>query len=213
MALSLRVATQPIPETMTVLVETGIERTAAAHVTIGESLVTACWSTVPTACVDWVLGDETSQGPVHQPADQAPIVYRRSCGWLGPGQHWEAVTGRLCGRCSSMVGPWALAEPGHLTGGRLLDLALEVAEFAAWERESQRRELTAHLTADVEDTVRRLAAGDLELRLLPDIATMPGPGVGLDGGEIVAWGCLPDIDGGDDPEVVEVARPIPAGCR
>lgn len=213
MALSLRVATQPIPETMTVLVETGIERTAAAHVTIGESLVTACWSTVPTACVDWLLGDETSMGPVHQPADQAPIVYRRSCGWLGPGPHWEAITGRLCERCSSMVGPWALAEPGHLTGSRLLDLALEVAEFATWERESQRRELTAHLTADVEDTVRRIAAGDLELRLLPDLATMTGPGIGIDGGEIVAWGCLPGPDGLDDHEVVEVARPIPAGCR
>ena len=214
MALSLRITTQPPPEIVTVLVATGIAHTAAAHVTIGESLVTACWSTVPTACVDWLFGDPGHLGPVHQPADQPPTVYRRSCGWLaGPGPHWEAVTGRLCGRCGSMVGPWALAEPGHLTGSRLLDLALEVAEFATWEREQQRRALTADLTDDLEDTIRRLADGSLELRLLPDLATMTGPGVGVDGDEIVAWATMPGPDGLDDHEVVEVSRPIPTGGR
>lgn len=213
MALSLKITTQPPPEIVTVLVATGIPHTAAAHVTIGESLITTCWSTFPTPCVDWLLGDPDHLGPVHQPADKPPTVYRRSCGWLGPGPHWEAVTGRLCGRCGSMVGPSALAEPGHLTGSRLIDLALEVAEIAGWERGQQRRALTAALIDDLEDTIRRLADGSLELRLLPDLATMTEPGIGVDGDQVVAWATMPGPDGLDDHEVVEVARPLPTGCR
>jgi hypothetical protein len=158
MTTSLRTATQPIPKTITTLVETGVLATAAAHITIGDSLVTAVWSTMPFACTDWLLGDTVSKGPVHYTADRVPVVQRRSCGWLpGPGPHWEVVTAHRCERCTEMIDPPALAEPGHLTGDKLINLAREVAELANDERESQRRELIAHLAGDAERLARSMA--------------------------------------------------------
>jgi hypothetical protein len=160
---------QPLPDepgqtretssmTTSLRIETGVLSTAAAHITIGDSLVTAVWSTMPFACIDWLLGDTASKGPVHYTADRAPIVYRRSCGWLpGPGPHWEVVTAHRCERCTEMIGPPALAEPGHLTGRKLIDLAREVAELANDERESQRRKLIAHLAGDAERLARSMA--------------------------------------------------------
>lgn len=149
---------KPIPKTITTLVETGVLATAAAHITIGDSLVTAVWSTMPFACTDWLLGDTVSKGPVHYTVDRVPIVQRRSGGYpTGPGPYWEVVTAHRCERCTEMIGPPALAEPGHLTGGKLIDLAREVAELANDERESQRRELVAHLTGDAKRLARSMA--------------------------------------------------------
>src|SRR5690554_5014269 len=56
--------------TSSTIIPTGVEGTSAAHLVIDhwydETPITVAWSTVPTACTDWVLGDLGSQGPVHQ---------------------------------------------------------------------------------------------------------------------------------------------------
>lgn len=185
--------------TSTTIIPTGVERTSAAHVVIGEDPITVVWSTIPVACTDWLLGDVTSQGPVRQAPDEVPPV-------------WAAITEVQCEVCGSMVGPWALVRDGHLTGDELTDLAVEIAELADEERESQRNTLIAHLTDEAEDTAHRLADGSLERDEVPNVGAMAEPGVGLAGDKVVAWSTMPALDGGDDPEIVEVARPIPAGC-
>src|SRR5690606_18217616 len=115
-----------------------------------------------------------------------------------------------------MVGPWALVRDGHLTGDELTEVAREVAELTDEEREAQRDALVASLTADVEDTVRRLVDGTLTQDELPDLAAMAEPGIGVHGNEVVAWATMPHPDGPSaygpaDPEIIEVRRPIPTG--
>jgi hypothetical protein len=190
------------------IVETGVEHTSAAHVVVDDEPITVCWSTIPVACSDYLLGDISSQGPVHQPADQVPDLWRSS---NSTRSDWQPRTEVQCGVCGQMIGPWALAEPGHLEGDELLDLAGEVAELADQQREGQRRKLIASLDDDAEDVAIRLADGDLELAEVPDLRAMAEPGVGIYGNQIVAWATLPALDGGDDPEIVEVTRPIPTG--
>lgn len=195
------------------IIPTGVKHTSAAHLVIDhrydESPVTVVWSTVPTACTDWVLGDISSLGPVHQPADEVPAIWNAS----GLFPSWVAITEVQCGRCGSMVGPWALVRDGHLEGDELAEVAREVAELAAEERESQRAKLIASLTDDAEDVASQLADGALALDEVPYVGAMDRPGVGRDGDEVVAWGFLPSLAGGGDDEIVEVARPIPAGYR
>lgn len=200
--------------TRTNIVPTGVERTSAAHLLIDhrydESPVTVIWSTIPVACTDWVLGDISSQGPVHQPADEVPDIWNSNDGGF---PIWHARTEVRCGTCGQMVGPWALVRDGHLEGDELTEVAREVAELADEEREAQRTKLIARLTADAEDVAYRLADGDLEWSEVPDLGAMFDPGVGLNGDEVVAWSTMPDPDGGETPEIVEVARPIPIGRR
>lgn len=200
--------------TSSTIIPTGVEHTAAAHLVIDhwydESPITVVWSTTPVACTDWVLGDVSSQGPVHQPADQVPSIVPSTIGIF---PSWGAITEVQCGRCGAMIGPWALVRDGHLEGDELTDVAREVAELADQERESQRRKLIASLTDDAEDTARQLADGNLTRDELPHIGHMAQPGVGVDGDEVIAWGFLPSLAGDGDDEIVEVARPIPTGCR
>ena len=200
--------------TSATIIPTGVEHTAAAHLVIDhwydESPITVAWSTVPVACTDWVLGDVSSQGPVHQPADQVPSIVSST---IGAFPSWAAITEVQCGRCGAMVGPWALVRDGHLEGDELTDVAREVAELADQERESQRTKLIAALTDDAEDVASQLAAGALALDEVPYVGAMDRPGVGRDGDEIIAWGFLPDPAGGSDDEIIEVVRPLPAGCR
>ena len=195
------------------IIPTGVPRTSAAHLVIDhrydETPITVVWSTVPVACTDWVLGDISSQGPVHYPADRVPAIWNSSASGIFPS--WVAITEVQCGRCGAMVGPWALVRDGHLEGDELTEVAREVAELADEERESQRAKLVASLTDDAEDTVRDLADGTLTRDELPYIGHMDRPGVGLDGDEVIAWGFLPDPAGGCDDEIVEVTRPIPTG--
>ena len=199
--------------TSTNIIPTGVEHTSAAHLLIDhrydESPVTVVWSTIPVACTDFVLGDVSSLGPVHQPADEVPYIWNAS----GLFPSWVAITEVQCGRCGAMVGPWALVRDGHLEGDELAEVAREVAELAAEEREAQRTKLIAYLTDDAEDTASRLADGSLALDEVPYVGAMDRPGVGVDGDEVIAWGVLPALDGGCDDEIVEVVRPIPAGCR
>jgi len=194
--------------TSTIIIPTGVERTSAAHLVIDEEPITVIWSTIPVPCTDWVLGDISSQGPVHQPADEVPYIWNSAS---VPCPSWTAITEVQCGRCGSMVGPWALVRDGHLEGDELTDVAREVAELADEEREAQRSKLIAYLTDEAEDTARQLADGSLTRDELPYIGHMARPGVGLDGDEVIAWGFLPDPAGGGDDEIVEVVRPIPAG--
>lgn len=194
----------------TTLLRTGIKHTAAAHMVVDGEPITVAWSTIPIACSDWVLGDVSSQGPVCQEPDQPPAVWKSGNSTRSA---WQPRTEVQCGRCGQMVGPWALVSDGHLDDDELADLALEVAEHADYERERQRRELIDHLADEAEDVANRLADGDLERSEVPDVRAMSEPGVGIDGDEIVAWGCLPALDGSLDDEIVEVTRPLPTGCR
>ena len=200
--------------TSSAIIPTGVEHTSAAHLVIDhwydESPITVVWSTAPVACTDWVLGDVSSQGPVHQPADRVPSIVSNT---IGAFPSWAAITEVQCGRCGAMVGPWALVRDGHLEGDELTDVAREVAELADQERESQRRKLIASLTDDAEDVASRLADGSLALDEVPYVGAMDRPGVGRDGDEVIAWGFLPSLAGDGDDEIVEVVRPIPAGCR
>jgi len=199
--------------TSTAIIPTGVEHTSAAHLLIDhrydESPVTVVWSTIPVACTDFVLGDVSSLGPVHQPADEVPYIWNAS----GLFPSWVAITETQCGRCGQRVGPWALVRDGHLEGDELTEVAREVAELADQEREAQRAKLIAALTDDAEDVASQLAEGAIERDEVPYVGAMDRPGVGLDGDEIIAWGVLPDPAGGSDDEIVEVTRPIPAGCR
>lgn len=190
------------------VVETGVPLTSAAHVVVDGEPITVCWSTIPVACTDYLVGDISSQGPVHQPADQVPDLWRSS---NSTRSDWQVRTEVMCGTCGQMIGPWALAEPGHLEGDELTDLACEVADLADQQREGQRRKLLASLDADAEDVATRLADGDLELSEVPDLEAMAEPGVGISGNQIVAWATMPALDGGDDPEIVEVFRRLPQG--
>src|SRR5690606_5218094 len=169
----------------------GVEHTSAAHLVIDhrydESPITVTWSTIPTACSDFVLGDVSSQGPVHQPADEVPTIWNAS----GLFPSWVAITEVQCGRCGQRVGPWALVRDGHLEGDELTEVAREVAELADQERESQRAKLIAALTDDAEDVASRLADGSLALDEVPYVGAMDRPGVGRDGDEVIAWGFLP----------------------
>src|SRR5690606_9193725 len=192
------------------IIPTGVPRTSAAHLVIDhrydESPITVVWSTVPVACTDWVLGDISSQGPVHYPADRVPDVWNSASGIF---PSWVAITEVQCGTCGAMVGPWALVRDGHLEGDELTEVAREVAELADDERESQRAKLVASLTIDAEDTVRHLADGTLTRDELPPVGTTTEPGVVLDGDKVIAWGFMPDPAGGCDDEIVEVTRSIP----
>ena len=188
------------------IVPTGVPRTSAAHLVVDGEPVTVVWSTVPVACIDWLLGDVTSQGPVHYPADKPPVVWNANDDSYPA---WQAVTEVQCGVCARMVGPWALVRDEHIEGEELTEVAREVAELADEERESQRAKLVASLTIDAEDTIRDLVDGALKRDELPDLGAMAEPGVGVRGNEVVAWAFMPNPNGGDDPEIVEVAKPIP----
>lgn len=185
------------------IIPTEVPRTSAAHITINGEPLTIVWSTIPVACMDWLLGDVASQGPVHQAADQVPDVWKSS-----NSGYWHAIAQVQCGTCGQMVGPWAVVHNGHLVGGELVEAASEIAELADEEREWQRDRLIASLAADAEDVASQLAEGTLTREEVPDLLAMSDPGVGVRGGEVVAWACMPDPDGGDDPEIVEVSRPI-----
>lgn len=196
--------------TSTNIIPTGVKHTSAAHMVADGKPITIVWSTIPVACTDWVLGDVSSRGPVHQPADQAPRAWNS-----GDSAYpiWHALTEVQCGVCGAMVGPWALVHDGHIEGDELTDAAHQVAKLAEEEREAQRAKLVASLTGDAKDVARQLADGALALDEVPYVGAMDWPGVGRDGDEVVAWGFLPDPAGGGDDEIVEVVRPLPAGCR
>src|SRR5690606_37551739 len=88
------------------IIPTGVPRTSAAHLVADGDEITVVWSTIPVPCDDWLLGDITSQGPVHYAADQVPDVWNSSASGIFPS--WVAITEVQCGRCGAMVGPWAL---------------------------------------------------------------------------------------------------------
>ena len=204
--------TPPI-DTDPVVVSTGVKRTSAAHLVVDDEPITVIWSTIPMPCVDWLLGDENSQGPVRQGPGEVPTVRYTL---VDDVRIWYADVEVRCEVCGLTVGPWALVRDGHLTGDELTDVAREVAELTDEERESQRGALVASLTVDAEDVAARLADGTLERDELPDLADMAEPGVGLHGDEVVAWATMPHPDGPSaygptDPEIVEVRRPIPTG--
>jgi len=182
------------------IIPTGVPHTSAAHLVADGDEITIVWSTIPVPCDDWLLGDITSQHPVHYPADRVPDV------WKYNGFDWMPLTEVQCGTCGQRVGPWALVRDGHLTDDELTDLANEVAELANDEYEFQQNKLIASLTRDAEDTVRDLAEGNLTRDELPLIGTTELPGVVLDGNEVVAWSVTFDKNGNDD--FVEVVRPI-----
>ena len=191
------------------VVETGVPRTSAAHVVVDGEPITVCWSTIPVACTDWLLGDVASQGPVHQPADKVPVLWRSGNSTYSA---WQPFVEVQCGTCGQMIGPVALVRDGHLVGDELIDLAGEVADLADQEREAQRTKLIASLTDDAEDVANRLADGTLTRDEVPDLGAMAEPGVGLHGDdEVVAWAFMPNPDGLHGDEIVEVSRPIPAG--
>ncbi len=183
------------------IIPTGVPHTSAAHLVADGDEITVVWSTIPVPCDDWLLGDITSQHPVHYPADKVPDV------WKYNGFDWIPLTEVQCGTCGQRVGPWALVRDGHLTDDELTDLANEVAELANDEYEYQQNKLIASLTMDAEDTVRDLAEGNLTRDELPIIGTTEMPGVVLDGDEVVAWSVTFDRNGNDD--FVEVVRPVP----
>src|SRR5690606_6048791 len=128
--------------TSTIIIPTGVERTSAAHLVIDEEPITVIWSTIPVPCTDWLLGDISSQGPVHQPADQVPSIWNSAS---VPCPSWTAITEVQCGRCGWMAGPWALARDGRLEADQLTDVAREVAELAAVGGEPHRHKLIAYL--------------------------------------------------------------------
>ena len=192
------------------IIPTGVKHTSAAHMVPDGKPITIVWSTIPIACTDYLLGDISSLGPVHQPADQPPELWKSG---NSSRSDWLPRTEVHCGVCGRPVGPWAIVRDGHLVGDELTDVARDIAELAAEDREVQRRALTAALTDDVEDVARQLADGALALDEVPYVGAMDRPGVGRDGDEVVAWGFLPSLTGGCDDEIVEVVRPIPAGCR
>ena len=184
------------------IIPTGVPHTSAAHLVADGDEITIAWSTIPVPCDDWLLGDITSQHPVHYPADRVPDV------WRDNNSDWMPLTQVQCGKCGRLVGPWALVWNGHLAGDELTDLANEVAELANGDYQYQQDKLIASLTMEAEDVARRLTDGTLTRDEVPIIGTtsMP-PGVELDGNEVVAWSVTFDKDGRDD--FVEVVRPIP----
>jgi hypothetical protein len=182
------------------IIPTGVPHTSAAHLVASGDEITIVWSTIPVPCDDWLLGDITSQHPVHYPDDKVPDV------WQYNGFDWMPLTEVQCGTCGQRVGPWALVRDGHLTDDELTEVAQEVAELANDEYEYQQDKLIAFLTEDAEDTVRHLAEGILTRDELPIIGTTEMPGVVLDCDEVVAWSVTFDKNGHDD--FVEVVRPI-----
>ena len=126
--------------TSATIIPTGIEGTSAAHLVIDhrydESPITIVWSTTEIACSDWVCGDKGHQGPVHQPADKVPAIgYITTDGF----PIWHARTGVRCKACGQRVSPWALVRDEHLEGDELTEVAREVADLAAEDREAQQR--------------------------------------------------------------------------
>ena len=192
-----------VPTVDITIIPTEVPRTSAAHLVIDGEPLTIVWSTIPVACTDWLLGDVASQGPVRLGLDQVPDVWKSS-----NSGYWHAIAQVACGTCGQMVGPWAVVHNGHLIGDELVEAASEIAELAEEEREWQRGKLIASLAADAEDVASQLAEGTLTREEVPDLGAMSDPGVGVRGDEVVAWACMPNPDGGDDPEIVEVSRPI-----
>lgn len=183
------------------IIPTGVPHTSAAHHVASGDDITIVWSTIPVPCDDWLLGDISSQGPVHYPIDRVPRV------WQYNSFDWAPLTEVQCGTCGQRVGPWALVRDGHLTGDELTDVASEVAELANDEYERLQNKLIASLAADAEDVARQLADGTLTRDELPIIGTTEVPGVVLDGNDVVAWSVTFDKNGNDD--FVEVVRPVP----
>src|SRR5690606_3659723 len=98
------------------ILRTGVEHTSAAHLVVDDEPLTIVWSTIPTACVDWVLGNISHQGPVSQEPDEPPEVWRSSNSTYSA---WQPRTEVQCGGCGQMVGPWALVRDGHLDDDEL----------------------------------------------------------------------------------------------
>ena len=140
------------------IIPTWVPRTSAAHLMAGRRnykfSVTAVWSTVPVACTDWLLGDETSQCPVHYAADRVPAVKNIGEDLL---PSWHVFTKVRCGVCGQMIGPPAEVHRGHLVGNGLASVAREVAKLADEKREYQRSKLIAHLTDDAERLAHSMA--------------------------------------------------------
>ena len=172
------------------IIPTGIKHTAAAHVVAYGHPITIVWSTLPVACIDWLGGDMISQ--VRWPADQVPTI-----------------TEVQCETCGSMVSPKAIMRGGHITGDKLTDLASEVAKLADEEREYQRGKLIASLVRDAKDMACQLFNGDLTRDEVSNLDSMTESRVTLRGDEVVAWSFFPNPNGEGDPEIIEVARPIP----
>jgi len=187
------------------LVDTGVSRTAAAHVLVDGEPLTIVWSTVPVACTDWLLGDRGSQHPVRLGPDQVPVI------WDGSSTRtpvWHAVTEVQCGVCGRLIGPWAVVRHGHLVGARLAEAADDVALLTDQDRDTQRRHVISHLTIETGEMAHQLATGALKRDWVPDLADLAEPGVGLNGDQVVGWARLPDPDGGRNHEVIRVATPI-----
>src|SRR5690606_26769241 len=139
------------------------------------------WSTIPVPCDDWLLGDITSQHPVHYPSDWVPDVWQHNV------FDWMPLTEVQCGTCGQRVGPWAFVLDGDLLGDVLTGVASVVEEVTSVAYEFEQYKVSASQTMDAVDTVRELAEGNLTRDELPLIGTTELPGVVLGGNEVVAW--------------------------
>jgi hypothetical protein len=103
-----------------------------------------------------------------------------------------------CGGCGSLIYPDAVILHGEPGDAEIVaaadDLVREVSRAQDAEAEDIRRGLYWDLKRAVE-------YGDREV---PVLSGMPEPGIGVDGGELVAWDCDPrDVSGGSFIEVRE----------
>ena len=126
--------------TSATIVPTGIEGTSAAHLVIDhrydESPITVVWSTAPVQCTDWLCGDKGHLAPVSQPADKVPAI---GYSYIDGFPIWHARTGVRCKACGQRVSPWAFVRDEHLEGDELAEVAREIAELTAEDREAQQR--------------------------------------------------------------------------
>lgn len=175
------------------IVDTGVPRTAAAHVILAPASTSApqrhtvVWSTRTFVCVDFLLGDPGHEHDVRQPADQVPQITDTS----GVGD-WKVLVAAECHTCGTMILPPVALVDGHLTGDELAEIARHIDEQADDDYGYYLAEVTERLEQDLEDVVDELIRRRRTLDDLPDPNSMDTPGVGWNGDELVAMGMLPD---------------------